>query len=119
MKRSASLSLIGLALLAFTQAAWSHAKPTQRTPAADAVVAAPSEVSIAFSETLEPALSSITVDAADGRAVSAAPAAVDARDGKRLRVKLPALVPGRYTVKWVAVAVDGHRTEGHYVFTVK
>ncbi|WP_180988206.1 copper resistance protein CopC, partial [Burkholderia humptydooensis] len=24
-----------------------------------------------------------------------------------------------YTVKWVAVATDGHRTQGRYTFTVK
>ncbi|QCP51984.1 copper resistance protein CopC [Trinickia violacea] len=27
--------------------------------------------------------------------------------------------PGVYTISWVAVAADGHRTQGHYSFTVK
>ncbi|MGN6665976.1 MAG: copper resistance protein CopC, partial [Trinickia sp.] len=26
---------------------------------------------------------------------------------------------GVYTVHWTAVAFDGHRTQGHYAFTVK
>jgi methionine-rich copper-binding protein CopC len=34
-------------------------------------------------------------------------------------VALNALTPGVYTVAWIAVADDGHHTQGHYGFTVK
>jgi methionine-rich copper-binding protein CopC len=34
-------------------------------------------------------------------------------------VNLPAIPPGRYTVRWGVLAVDGHRTEGDYIFALK
>jgi methionine-rich copper-binding protein CopC len=36
-----------------------------------------------------------------------------------MSVALPDLAPGVYKVQWTAVAADGHRTQGHYNFTVK
>jgi methionine-rich copper-binding protein CopC len=36
-----------------------------------------------------------------------------------MSVTLNPLTPGDYAVAWVAVAEDGHRTQGHYTFTVK
>jgi len=29
------------------------------------------------------------------------------------------VAPGAFTVAWRAVAEDGHRTQGHYLFNVK
>ncbi|WP_028534508.1 copper resistance protein CopC [Paludibacterium yongneupense] len=107
------------ALMIVAGQVWAHAKPTRLNPPAEAVVPSADEVSIDFSETLEPALSSIAVLAADGRQVSPAHADVDAKNGKTLHVALPVLAPGRYQVQWVAVATDGHRTQGQYAFTVK
>ena len=40
-------------------------------------------------------------------------------DGKMVSVPLPKLGAGIYTVNWVAVAVDSHRSQGDYKFTVK
>jgi copper resistance protein C len=36
-----------------------------------------------------------------------------------MTVVLPPLPSGTYTVHWVAVSVDSHRTQGGYNFTVK
>ena len=36
-----------------------------------------------------------------------------------LRVALPSLAPGEYTVHWAVVSVDTHPTEGHFTFSVK
>jgi methionine-rich copper-binding protein CopC len=36
-----------------------------------------------------------------------------------MSVALPKLPPGVYTVNWVAVSVDTHRSQGEYKFTVK
>ncbi|MGF6779386.1 copper homeostasis periplasmic binding protein CopC [Paraburkholderia sp. GAS334] len=112
-------ALAALALL-FAQVAHAHAFPKLQTPAAGATVdSAPHEVSIEFSEALEPAFSSITVTDSKGKPVADGKSAVDAGDPKRMKVTLANVTPGAYTVAWVAVASDGHRTQGHYTFTVK
>ncbi len=98
---------------------WAHARPEAQTPAAGAVVSAPQEVRITFDEALEPAFSRLIVSDARGRQVTTAKAEVDAITHKTMRVALPALPAGEYQVKWVAVANDGHRTQGSYKFTVR
>lgn len=106
-------------LLATAQLAFAHAHPTQQTPAPDATVEAPHEVAIDFTEGLEPAFSTLTVvDAAD-KQVNRAKSAVDANNKKHMSVALGDLKMGPYQVKWTAVADDGHRTQGHYLFNVK
>jgi hypothetical protein len=107
-------------LIAGCQLAQAHAYPTHKTPAAGATVAtSQKDVVIDFDDSLEPAFSSITVKDAHGKAVSDGKAVVDASNKKRMSVALHSLTPGIYTVSWVAVAADGHRTQGHYTFTVK
>ncbi|KVE39522.1 copper resistance protein [Burkholderia sp. TSV86] len=98
--------------------ALAHAKPEQTQPTANAVVAAPDDVAINFTETLEPAFSSIAVVDAAGVLVTTDKSIVDA-SRKHMSVALKPLQPGAYTVKWVAVATDGHRTQGSYKFSVK
>ncbi|RBJ68526.1 copper resistance protein CopC, partial [Pseudomonas sp. MWU12-2534b] len=61
----------------------------------------------------------IAVTDAQGHAVTSGKAEVDASNRKHMSVALNPLAPGVYTVAWVAVALDGHRTQGHYAFTVK
>ena len=109
------------ALLTYLMATsvWAHARPVTRTPTDHALVSAPHEVRIDFSETLEPALSSILVIDAQGKTANNAKSAVDSKNAKLMSVALPPLPAGVYQVKWVAVATDGHRTQGQYTFTVK
>jgi methionine-rich copper-binding protein CopC len=109
------LSLSGIASTAFA-----HAHPKTMTPAKDAVVtAAPADVAITYTEGLTARFSKIDVTDHAGQAVSAGPSTVDAKDNTRMSVPLKPLQPGAYTVHWVAVADDGHRTQGDYGFTVK
>lgn len=110
------------AALAFTLStvAFAHAKPEKTEPAANAVVAtAPKAVSIDFTETLEPAFSSIVVVDAGGKPAASGKAVIETADRKHMSVALNPLEAGTYTVKWVAVATDGHRTQGSYTFSVK
>ncbi|MFL9873309.1 copper homeostasis periplasmic binding protein CopC [Paraburkholderia megapolitana] len=110
----------GVAAFAVASTAFAHALPTARDPAPDAEVAAPTQVTMRFSEPLEPAFSKIVVSDAAGRQISAGASAVDADDRKAMHVALtPSLAPGRYSVHWNAVATDGHRTQGDYGFIVK
>ncbi|BAX62632.1 copper resistance protein [Burkholderia stabilis] len=82
-------------------------------------MAAPASVAIEFDGPLEPAFSSLNVSNSNGKQVNTAKAEVDPNDRKSIHVALPALPPDTYTVHWVAVAPDGHRTHGDYSFKVK
>ncbi|KGR97902.1 copC domain protein [Burkholderia sp. ABCPW 111] len=100
-------------------AAFAHAFPQSQTPSAGAEVPPPANVTIVFDGRLEPAFSALTVSDATGKPVSRAKATVAPNDAKTISVALPALAPGKYVVHWVAVASDGHRTQGDYSFKVK
>jgi copper resistance protein C len=115
-KLSATLLLAGFV---FAGAAFAHVFPQKQEPGAGATVASPAAVKITFDGPLEPAFSSLTVTDAAGTQMNTAKAAVDAHDPAIMTVPLPALSAGHYTVHWVAVASDGHRTHGDYAFDVK
>ena len=113
--RTAVLALVSVLLC---NPAWAHAFLKTAVPAVgSAVQQAPGEIAITFTESVEPAFSSISVVNAAGAAMDAGaphlqgPATV-------LAVPLKPLPPGTYTVTWHATAVDTHKTEGHYSFTV-
>jgi methionine-rich copper-binding protein CopC len=112
--------LIGALAMSTAQLAFAHAYPTHEMPGAGATVStSQQEVAIDFDDGLEPAFSSITVTDAQGNSVTKGKAVVDSTNAKHMSVPLNALAPGAYTVAWVAVATDGHRTQGHYMFSVK
>lgn len=109
--------LIGLTLL--PAAALAHAHLDHAQPAANAKVPqAPSEVSLWFTEAIEPKFSSIVVNDAKGIAVQNGKAEGDAGNTAVLKVKLKALKPGAYKVMWKVLSVDTHRTQGSFTFTV-
>jgi copper resistance protein C len=106
--------------LTLSGAAFAHAKPEKTEPAANAVVTdAPHTVSIDFTEPLEPAFSSIIVVDAAGQPAADGRAVIETANRKHMSVALKPLAAGDYTVRWVAVATDGHRTQGSYRFSVK
>ncbi|HWZ52125.1 MAG TPA: copper resistance protein CopC [Granulicella sp.] len=119
MNRTLRPLLLAVAMLTATGSAFAHAHPKVIEPAVDSVGPAPAQVSIRFTEGLEPKLSSIQVSSENGAAVAKAASVVDAADATHMTLALPALKPGIYSVHWVAIASDGHRTEGSYKFTVK
>ena len=112
-----SLFVLTLLLLAATLA-FAHSTPVSMVPAKDSTVSAPASVVVHFSEELEPKLSNLTLAGADGKVVSKEPSVVGA-DAKTITLPLPALNPAIYTVNWVSVALDGHKAQGNYKFTVK
>ena len=106
-----------LAIVALVTPALAHAFLQHASPGAGAVVAsAPKEITLEFSEPLEPTFSGIEVSDATGHNVEAAGAVIH---GGSLHVALNPLPAGGYRVVWRAVSVDTHRTEGSYSFTVK
>lgn len=119
-RRAVQIATLGAALgaAALPQAAWAHAHPVSSEPAVKASVEAPKQVRVTFDAALEGAFSRLSVADAKGKTVTTDKASLDAAR-KTLSVPLPTLAAGEYTVNWVAVASDGHRTQGNYTFTVK
>ena len=106
-------------LLLAVPAVFAHTSPVTMMPAVDSTVGTPESVTIHFSGALEPKFSLITVTDASGHVVNKEPSVVSAADGKVMTVALPKLAPGVYTVHWVGVSTDTHRSQGDYKFTVK
>jgi methionine-rich copper-binding protein CopC len=106
-------------LLAMTLAkpapALAHAMLERSDPAAGAIVSAsPPEIVITFSEALEPRFSSITLVDAAGHVV---PGTLHI-EGHTMSLAIPRLRAGVFEVRWRALSVDTHITEGAYRFTV-
>ncbi|CAE6750392.1 copper homeostasis periplasmic binding protein CopC [Paraburkholderia domus] len=110
---------LGAAALVMTSTAFAHAHLVSSEPAANAEVTAPTEVTIHFTEPLEPAFSRVELSDASGKPAAAAESQVDTADAKVLHLALPQLTAGRYGVHWTAVATDGHLTQGNFAFIVK
>jgi methionine-rich copper-binding protein CopC len=97
-------------------AAWAHAHLDHANPAADSTVTtAPQEVALWFTQNLEPAFSSVEVTDGSGARVDAGKAQIS---GNTMRIGLKALGPGSYRVRWHALSVDTHTTEGSFTFHV-
>ena len=116
-----SLAVVGLLLLSITSA-FAHAEFVSATPAPGSTLnAAPTSVTIVFSEELSATGNEIAVTNAAGGRVDNSDTAVlksDA-DRKTLTVSLKAGLPnGAYTVAWKNTAADGHKEEGNFSFGV-
>ena len=99
--------------------ALAHPRVLRATPAVGGTVTtAPSEVTIRFSERLEPAFSAVVVRDAEGKQVDKGDGALDKKDRQLLRASLQTLTPGVYKVEWRAVGTDTHKVNGDFTFTV-
>ncbi|HEX4112933.1 MAG TPA: copper homeostasis periplasmic binding protein CopC [Stellaceae bacterium] len=117
MNRIFFVSMIAATLLT-AGTAGAHAFLDHARPAVGATVPAPREVSIWFTEEVEPAFSKIAVTDAAGARVDKSDTHSDQADAKVLHVSLKSLPPGTYKVSWQVVSVDTHRTHGDFSFTV-
>lgn len=94
-----------------------HARLIGAQPAPSTTVPAPKVIRLEFSEELAKAFSTFKLNRAGAVALK-----IVASQDKKALVAVPsiALGPGLYTVSWVAVSSDdGHKTSGHFNFTVK
>lgn len=87
-------------------------------PVGSEIAASPPEISILFTEGVEPLFSKIEVAGADGAAIATGKPHLAPDTNRRLIIELPKLPPGTYTVIWHVTSVDTHKTEGNYKFTV-
>jgi copper transport protein len=121
MRRLAFAALVIVAaVLASAGVANAHAVVDSSNPAAGSQVnASPQAVTLHFTERPDPKLSTVHVVNSSGAHVESAPAAVDPGDPHTIRVPVPALPNGTYTVTWrTTSADDGHTTAGSFAFGV-
>jgi methionine-rich copper-binding protein CopC len=115
-----TMFLAVLAMLSATASATAHAFLERASPPVGSeVAAAPREITLTFTEGIEPLFSTIELRDAQGTTVATGQLHAQQGNNRRLVVELPALSSGRYTVIWHATSVDTHKTEGSYRFTVK
>jgi len=108
----ASALFLGLA----TTAAGAHAFLDHASPLVGSTVsAAPHEVSLSFTQSLEPSFSTVEVTGPNGARVDAGKAQIS---GNTMRVGLKVAGPGYYHVHWHALSVDTHTTQGSFTFHV-
>src|SRR5215469_363334 len=106
------------ALLMFTAgtAAQAHAFLDHAEPRVGSTVsAAPRELSLSYTQNLEPAFSRVEVTDANGKRVDLGKPSISAAV---MRVGLKPLSPGTYRVHWHVLSVDTHTTEGNFTFHV-
>ena len=102
-------------LLTGNAAAHAHAFLDHASPRVGSTVrTAPREVTLWFTQKLEPSFSSAQVhDAAGARVDQGAQVS-----GMEIHVPVKALSPGTYRVRWKVLSVDTHTTEGSFTFRV-
>lgn len=116
MKRSSLSVLTLLLLLLVTGVAQAHALLDHAEPrVGNTVAAAPHEVTLWFTQKLEPAFSNVTVTNASGERLDTGKARVS---GNQMSISLRPGGNGPYHVKWQVLSVDTHRSDGSFTFQV-
>lgn len=116
MQRSSLIGITPLLLVLATGAAQAHAFLDHAEPrVGNKVASPPREVTLWFTQKLEPAFSSVTVTNAAGERVDSGKPRVS---GEQMSISLRAGGAGTYRVNWHVLSVDAHTTEGNFTFQV-
>ncbi|NIG13373.1 CopC domain-containing protein YobA [Pantoea sp. Cy-640] len=125
MMKTASRRVIALLLagatLGFSPLALAHAHLKAPVPADNAVVEhAPQQLTLTFTEDIEPAFSGVEMTNAQQQPVALDKAQLNPQQHDQLIVPIAQpLASGQYQVNWHVLSVDGHKTKGSYSFSVK
>jgi copper resistance protein C len=114
MRKSAILVYF-TAFLGLPTAAEAHAMLDHASPAVGGTVASsPGQVTLYFTQQLEPKFSGAEVRNASGARVDHGKSI----SGNVMRVSVGTLAPGAYSVTWHVLSVDTHTTQGSFSFHV-
>ena len=112
------LVLLGIALVSAALAE-AHARLARSEPAAASTLrSAPGAVRLWFTESLEATFSAAHLLDSERRRVDGADGKVDGTNPALLRMTLPPLGTGRYTVVYRVVSIDSHVTAGELTFSI-
>ena len=113
--RNSAIRMLFMAVVGLSTAAEAHAMLDHATPAVGSTVAAsPGQVTLYFTEQLEPKFSGAEVHSAGGGRVDHGTSV----SGNVMRVNVGSLASGSYSVTWHALSVDTHKTQGSFSFHV-
>ena len=115
-----SALIMAMAATLHSTPALAHAMLVKAEPARRAsLTVTPTQVRLWFNEEIEKDYASLTVLNADKAAVTEVKPHTASDDPKAIVLPLPELIPGKYTVKFRVLSVDGHVVDSSYDFTVK
>ncbi|MEY2191483.1 copper resistance CopC/CopD family protein [Neobacillus sp. BF23-41] len=119
-KVSTFLVILSLFVLLFPSISSAHAYIKKSTPLENETVEkAPTEVTIKFDETVQPAFNSIKVFDSEGNRVDKKNGRIDPKQPFILKSGLKKDLPnGSYRIKWKVVSSDGHPVEGVIPFQI-
>ena len=113
--------LSALTLILAPTVAFAHAHMVSSAPSKDSVIhAAPTDVTVHFSEELEPSMCKLDVkNLKTGETVSQGAVTTDGEEKSSLKTSLKPFKneQAEYEVSWKAVSKDSHKMPGKYKFT--
>ncbi|MEE9580692.1 MAG: copper resistance CopC family protein [Nitrosomonadaceae bacterium] len=119
MRVIVSIAIV-LSMVGHTTPVLAHAQLIKAEPARRAVLdKAPTQVRLWFNEEIEGAYTSLSVLNANKKPVTDAKPRVVSDDPKSIILSLPDLEPGKYSVKFRVLSVDGHIVDSSFDYTVK
>jgi methionine-rich copper-binding protein CopC len=109
-----------MAMCVHVAPALAHSMLVKAEPPRRAVLAkAPAQVRLWFNEEIEGNYASMVVIDAEKHPVTEVKPQLAPDDRKSIVLPLPELIPGKYSVKFRVLSVDGHVVESSFDFTVK
>ncbi|MEO5974120.1 MAG: copper resistance protein CopC [Ilumatobacteraceae bacterium] len=123
MKRAGTMALAAMAvlisILSPATAALAHGELLNSEPAASSSLAeSPTQISLFFSESIEPVFARIRILNSTGSEIASGNARRDSGDHSVVRSISPHLEPGAYVVVWRVTSADGHPIEGAFEFFI-
>jgi hypothetical protein len=113
-----SITMLAVCLFASSQLAFAHAVLVSSTPKIHGTVHGPAiDVDLKFNSRVDGARSSLSLVLPGGTVQALALLKQASPD--ELSARAQQLAPGKYTLRWQALAVDGHITRGEVPFTVE
>lgn len=113
-------AVIAIAACCPVESAFAHASLVKAEPPRRAVLAkAPAQVRLWFNEEIEADYAALVVLDGDKHPVTDVKPHLAPDDRKSIILPLPALAPGKYSVKFRVLSVDGHVVDSSFEFTVK
>jgi copper transport protein len=110
---------VALAAFALPASAWAHAALLRTTPSASGTVnVAPSQVTLAYSEPVEPRFAIVSATNAAGRQVTSGEPRSAPGSPQTLVTPLQRVPEGWYLVFWRVISADGHPVRGAFTFAV-